>query len=461
MADGKKEKKEKKDKKDKKDKKEAKQAWNVEVDPAQIEAENKNKLENIQLATKILADRGAAQNVPVRLVPCDTIDPSEEEYYSQRVRRNPYTGKVFLQDVNPNHDFVIVNLGSEEYVEGQPVHLVRDPNSYLFLPQILETRSWLLAELGEWERSPEASILREKEALIRSLADLTKDVQAIPARTTEELVALALQDKCIERSHGIGGGSFGASSPIYSYAALCFTANWTGNTTLALISVIAFFWINTASLTCNNGNRFGAMRAYEAHRLLSLPIRLVIIAIAGMEVFAMSNLIQAGMGLEVFAVLATFLLGVIDFRHDVMAAAATTLKTSFEVVDVLPGQVYVCRKIGGGVMLPSTTMLPERIVGPQLRKTKGLVIIVNVRGLLVELSELKFKHFEALRGNFMMHRTKTFDEICTNYIDVKERMVQEEEEAAAVALEKERRAELERIAKEKERQRNRLHQQKM
>ena len=38
---------------------------------------------------------------------------------------------------------------------------------------------------------------------------------------------------------------------MYSYAAICFLANCSGDLTLAVLSIICFFVINAATLTCN------------------------------------------------------------------------------------------------------------------------------------------------------------------------------------------------------------------
>ena len=69
----------------------------------------------------------------------------------------------------------------------------------------------------------------------------------------------------------------------------------------------------------------------------------------------------------------------------------------------------------------------------------------------VELKELKGKDMEDLRGRHKVYQTKTFSEDCDNYTAVKEAVQKEEEIFQATERLKQRKKDLVRMKREKER----------
>ena len=51
----------------------------------------------------------------------------EEGYFSSRVLRDPYSGRVTLQDVNPKYNFVLVDLGSDPQSVHVSIHVFFGP----------------------------------------------------------------------------------------------------------------------------------------------------------------------------------------------------------------------------------------------------------------------------------------------------------------------------------------------
>jgi len=393
----------------------------------------------------------------IELIPF-TFDLRHKKYFESRVIRDPYSGRVMFADVDSEYNFVLVDLGSSGSVSTNPNELLRkkDTQWFYFKPLVLETRTWLLAELTMFESSTDAADAREKIAR-RAAAKAEKagfegEVNDKP-RNEEQMVKLALSDFQIERNSGIDGGSFGCSSPMYSYAAICFLANCSGDLTLAVLSIICFFVINAATLTCNTVYRLGASRGFQVARWISLPLRLLFVVQTVLGVSAamtMGVALSGGFGIEGFTILSAAVLGLVDLRHDFAMAFSRTVSTKFTVLEALPGGVYICKKFSK-MMGPAGHMLPERIVGPMHRKEKGAVVIVNVGGLLVELKELKEKDMDDLRGRHKVYQTKTFSEDCDNYTAVKEAVQKEEEIFQATERLKQRKKDLIRMKREKER----------
>ena len=80
--------------------------------------------------------------------------------------RDPYSGRVMFADVESEYNFVLVDLGSSGSISTNPNELLRkkDTQWFYFKPLVLETRTWLLAELTAFESSTEAADAREKIA---------------------------------------------------------------------------------------------------------------------------------------------------------------------------------------------------------------------------------------------------------------------------------------------------------
>jgi hypothetical protein len=390
-----------------------------------------------------------------------TFSGRDSNYFSQRVVREPYTGRVQFRDVFPDHNFVLVDLGSDPRpLETDPVELKRMRNQlFYFKASVLETRTWLFKELVLFEGSAEAADVRENAAMAHAerqasegkrqvgmSADMkTSDVaiseeSLMNHRNEMELLRLALKDFHVERSAGIGGGLFGCASPVYTYVFLCFLANCSGDGYLALLSVLALFFSNAGTLTCNSIYRLGSYRGFQVGRLVSLPIRLMLVVQAMSGVLGILDVIvNLGLGIEVFTVVSCAMLAVFDLRNDILQGFSRMVSTKFDIIDTLPGNVYICRKSSRMSISPAGggSSLNVRFVGAENKKIKGLALIVNIGGLLVELSELNSREAESLKGNVLVYQTQTFDSECKEYESVKQRMafeqdIQEQAERAAL-----------------------------
>merc|ERR1719174_1233335 len=117
-------------------------------------------------------------------------------------------------------------------------------------------------------------------------------------------------------------------------------------------------------------------------------------------------MILVGMGVEVIMALATAGIAVADLRHDLMQMLGTFMVTKFTILEELPGNVYICQKKQRVKLGPSKAMWPEYLVGAENRRMKGLTIVVNVQGLLMELTEPKLRQWESLRGHHKVYQTR-------------------------------------------------------
>jgi hypothetical protein len=369
-----------------------------------------------------------------------------------------------LQDIKPEYNFSLVDLGSnKETFESDPRMFAREYRSshlYYYKANFLETRTWLFSELLAYEASPECADMREAKALRREEHTLQNDdgeeaykaaqaqaqAYSTQSRPDEDVLKDALRDFHIERSSGIGGGLFGCHSPMYNYALICFLANCTGDNTMAVLSIVALFVVNAGTLTCNTIYRVFGYRGFQLARLVSLPVRLVLVAQAWGAVGQSYELLRAaGLGVEVLTVVLVVILSTLDLRNDVLQCISRFVGSKFEIIDTLPGNIFICKKInrmGAAPLGGSGASIGARIVGQHNKKVKGVTLIANCGGLLVELSELTTRECELLEGNLRVFQTKTFDYDCMDYLAVKDKMELDEQIAEAEEREKKKKKQM-------------------
>jgi len=272
-------------------------------------------------------------------------------------------------------------------------------------------------------------------------------------KTPSEILQDALKDYHIEGMRGLNGGSFGAVSPLYAYAVLAFIGNMTGDVALGILIVLVFLICNVVTLSFNTWVKLAgedSSRAFQISRTLTFIPRLAVAGMAAMNVFGLMDMILVGMGVESAMAIFTCLIAVIDLRHDLMQFLGYFIVTKFIVVEELPGNVFICKKKQRVKLGPSKAMWPEYLVGAENRRMKGLTIVVNVQGLIMELSEPKLRQWESLRGHHKVYQTRTFNERdSSNYRFLKMAMRREELEREAVAKQAKRQADLDKQQKEK------------
>jgi hypothetical protein len=408
-----------------------------------------------------------------------------KEYFNHRIRREPYSGQVILQDVSDQYSFVMVDLSSSPVIKGWPEILARKLN-FTFVGSILETRTWLFAQLLEFERSGAAAVEREAAAVSKKKEEQAKklkldrkskgsteskavkmskekpptleeatgvDVDMRQQLNPSQILETALQDYHIEGMRGLNGGSFGCVSPLYAYAVLAFIGNMTGDVGLGILIVIVFLMCNVVTLSFNTWVKLGGEdsgRAFQISRTLTVVPRLAVAGMAALNVFNLIDMILVGMGVEAIMAIATAFIAIADLRHDLMQFLGHFMVTKFIVIEELPGNVFICQKKQRVKLGPSKAMWPEYLIGAENRRMKGLTIVVNCQGLLLELSEPKLRHWESLRGHHKVFQTRTFNEKdSSNYRFLKMTMRREELEREAVEKQAKRQANLDKQQKEK------------
>merc|ERR550537_1057645 len=158
-----------------------------------------------------------------------------------------------------------------------------------------------------------------------------------------------------------------------------------------------------------------------------------------------------GMGTEVLMALATFGFAAMDLRHDVMALFGHYLTTRFEIIEELPGHVYICKKIPRMSMGPSKSMWPEYLIGDENRRIKGCTIVVLCDGILVELRMPTLKNWQSVRGMHRVYQTGTFNDTTSKtYAQLKVQMAREKAMQEAVERANQMQERLEEKAREKE-----------
>jgi len=242
---------------------------------------------------------------------------------------------------------------------------------------------------------------------------------------------------------------------MYSYVPMCFVANMTGDVSLGALTIFVFFLIQFVTMSFNCLVRIGddkvGYRLYQIPRIITLPFRLAVCGMAALNVFGMMAMIMLGMGIEAIMALATFGFAFLDLRHDVMALFGHYLTTKFEIIEELPGNVYICRKIPRMSLGPSKSMWPEYLVGSENRTVRGLTIVVLAQGLLLELRMPTLKNWQSLRGPHKVYQTRTFnDSNSKTYVQLKHQMARERAMQEAVERAEALQARLEEKAREKE-----------
>ena len=210
---------------------------------------------------------------------------------------------------------------------------------------------------------------------------------------------------------------------MYSYAVICFLANCSGDNWLAILSIVAFFAVNAGTLTGNTVYRIFGFRGFQLARLMSLPFRLLVTARAwGGLSSSFALLSTAGVGIEVLTIVSAAVLCAFDLRNDFLQVVSRFASSKFEVIDTLPGNVYICKKIPRVTMMQPASSLSARVVGQKNKAIKGLTLIANIEGLIVELCDLTPHDYQSLSGKIPVYQTKTFDSDHKDYEAAKAQM---------------------------------------
>lgn len=334
-----------------------------------------------------------------------------EKYFFSRMRRRPYSGAVFANGVDRDLDFQLVDLHEREEDEDYCENVDRlsrwssnkTSEMYLFRPRVLEYRSWIYADLFNYENSPEGTQLRSD----------ANDGRNVPPPARNELVKRALEPFLVE---SLSFGTFGRDSPIFFWAPICFFANFTGDWGLAWATIACFFVLNMCANSCNTAG------LWPWARVASLPMRLGVLGTVAPKLASTVLLAQEGMGFELLSIVTVVLLALFDIlRGDVMIIFGRSFETRYEILDELPGGVYICRKLGRTGMglqgdhtpyTPCREFLGDRNFVPP----KHTVVVVDCEGLLLELDSVKFKEWAKWKDDVVpTYNTKTFGEARPDY----------------------------------------------
>lgn len=263
--------------------------------------------------------------------------------------RSPISGTPRLKNATIMGDFKILDLWERTALYGQPDDLIRDPYVFKIVP--LPLRTWLYHTLKN-------------------------DIFLI-ARTKGEngLIEMVLNYKVIDKCDRIDGrwSPFVCSVPTVFASIL--SIDWA--TALACIVMCAFNL--TVSKLCNTP------RWFKFARLFSLVPRILFFAYVCIRMGSVAS--KSAVSSLAFMVIIGFLLG--DFiLGDFMALRGWGMRSSYEVLRVLPNRIFICRKHGGAFYpdVDHGRNIHDAVTGCGF--FDELVIIAEVRGLVVQLKPM-------------------------------------------------------------------------
>lgn len=285
-----------------------------------------------------------------------------------KIQRNSLTGKCFMDDVPDDMDFTLVDLKERDHesLSWSAPEMGKDMYFCTVFPLI--ARTWLYHEL---HRSDVAGHFTEYSGSIRSRLSY----------------ALSLK---VNDSHQCG--CFGAGSPAKILAPMLFSTGLAEDFASLIVVFLAFVISLNMSAYCNNLN------FYRAGRLLTFPIRLLVLAWNALALMDVSTKIQEGKYHIIFAVLANICLCGYDLLEDFSAWYSVNQETSWEVVSLLPGKIMACRQVLTTEHISKATTHKinylREISGYE--KRDNIVLIAEIHGLLCILNPLSAEESDKL-----------------------------------------------------------------
>jgi hypothetical protein len=269
-----------------------------------------------------------------------------------KARRSAITGEVSLRRSTSMPDFTIVDLYERSRVEGSLEGSLSSfkEDKYLFKPIPLLYRTWFYHYYY--------------------LYDQSKLIQTADESATVKYV---LGQRTIDANE-----SAGRWSPLMCYVPMVFCTCLTGDMLLVgpgVCAIIAIYMITVFS---------NIPQLYRFTRVILLPVRLLYILVIalrfqGLDMIGVIGVILAGM-----MFLADLILG------DLRCLFCYRLHCQYEVVQVLPQRIFVCKVKGASHMEEDGA--ERRIVNEAVTGIgnweKNMALVADLYGILVELTPL-------------------------------------------------------------------------
>lgn len=293
--------------------------------------------------------------------------------YSPLLWRHPITGEVTLAhpDEDVDVDFRLVDLWTRNSVVGTLDQLQHE--TFFFRPIPMVLRSWCLTQ-----------------------------IMTLPAnidKTGKQMTAIALRQSINDHRRV----PFKLHSVAF-YAPMLFCAALTGDLGFMIMVDVCFLLNLVVCVTSNN------FKMYRYSRDITVPFRLGILCYLVVQV-NLGQMLQFGEYFEFLSCIVILILIFVDFCYDGMNQVARYLECSYEVLEELPGRVYVCRRHGRPTVGPKgkhvglgrSFSVPECITGiprDEWEEDSSLVLIANCFGLLCFLVTLDRSDWKNLQKTY-------------------------------------------------------------
>jgi hypothetical protein len=219
------------------------------------------------------------------------------------------------------------------------------------------------------------------------------------------------------------GSAFGRYSPFTVGSAVLLLICMTVDVPLMFASIFLFLFTFVVTTKTNNPKFF------RFHRLLSAPVRWPITLVVASRLSHIAIYAASGKWVPIAALILAFLLLIADFiLGDVANASAFTAEHKFKILRTLPGNVWICKKMGGTE--DTMTDIPigdaaeagvdEAIaglnhLGHHPNMLRGTVILADIQGLICKLhacSPMHWReHLKYGRQQIPIFSTRTFNNI--------------------------------------------------
>eukprot|EP00397_Hematodinium_sp_SG-2012_P013242 GEMP01013438.1.p1 GENE.GEMP01013438.1~~GEMP01013438.1.p1 ORF type:complete len:567 (+),score=88.81 GEMP01013438.1:506-2206(+) len=277
----------------------------------------------------------------------------------KKIQRHPLTGKCYMDDVlETDIDFHLVDLKHRDHdtLSWSGLDLVHD--KYLFTATPLLMRTWIYHELNR----------------AHSAAD------NIYSGSIRSRIACTLATK-VNDDHQ--AGCYGAGSSIRILAPMLLFTGLAEDFASLIVVSFALVVSLTFSIFCNT------ISLYRGARVLSLPIRWLLLAWNTWELLSPSDKIIDGRYHVIFANLVNVALGLYDVVDDFAGWYSVEQEASWELLSMLPGKIMVCRIMQTSRQAARTAKTNKRIdYGRDITgfdKYENVVLIADIHGLLVIL----------------------------------------------------------------------------
>eukprot|EP00933_Yihiella_yeosuensis_P053521 TRINITY_DN51773_c0_g1_i1.p1 TRINITY_DN51773_c0_g1~~TRINITY_DN51773_c0_g1_i1.p1 ORF type:complete len:415 (+),score=26.87 TRINITY_DN51773_c0_g1_i1:123-1367(+) len=285
---------------------------------------------------------------------------------TNRVKRNPINGEIFLFDLLSFPNFAVVDLCSRPCLPAEKSLLMED--KYLFKPVPMMYRTWIYQMLyGDREFVASGS-----------------------GSDTDQFIRKAMSYFCLDVP--LLGNRW---SPLIVYAVIMILSSLTRNPFVVVISIFMGAALAANSFLLNTATN------YQIDRFITLPLRLFYMLFVAF-LFPRADIIEVvGTCLIILCCLADFFCGDMNYIW------TYRYHCSYTILNNIGGRVYVIRRDGGDSILQKFGRggdVPACVSGLESSWHKHFLLIADIRGLLVELRPMEQSDWNLAYGEYVEHR---------------------------------------------------------